>query len=196
MTDDRCKVCRTLGAWGRPWMEASLVARWRGEEGERMGYRRLARWLNATLLERAMERAGLPTAGDEAASRYDRLVGDDEDVSRGVREVLRDGGVPVDDLEADFVSYGVVRTHLLDCLDAERPERDPVDWETGAVDAARERAVERIHAAVRARFNKDRLAAGGLPDVDVTVTLTCPACGAQASALAALESGALCDCSP
>ena len=195
MTDDRCKVCRTLSAWGRPWMEESLVARWRGEEGERMGYRRLARWLNATLLEQAMERAGLPTAGDEAASRYDRLVGDDEDVARGVREVLQDGGVPVDDLAADFVSYGVVRTHLLECLEAERPERDPDDWEADAVAAARKRALEQVYAAVRARFNKDRLAAGGVPDVDVAVTLTCPACGVQASAVEALNSRMLCDCS-
>lgn len=195
MTDDRCKVCRTLGAWGRPWMEKSLVARWRGEEGERLGYRRLARWLNATLLERAMERAGLPTAGDEAASRYDRLVGDDEDVSRGVREVLRDGGVPVDDLEADFVSYGVVRTHLQRCLDAERPSEPAVrNWEADAVESARRRAEERVFAAVRARYNKGLLAADDVPEVTVAVTLTCPACGTTVAADDAIASESVCDC--
>jgi hypothetical protein len=198
MSDDRCKVCTTLKTWGRPWMEQSLVARWRGEEGEegeRMGYRRLAYWLNVSLLQRAMDRAGLPTAGNEAASRYDRLIGDDETVARGVREVLREGGVPIDDLERDFVSYGVVRTHLRDCLDLDRPTvQTGGDWEADAVEGARRRAEDRVFAAVRARYNKGRLEAGGLPEVDVAVTITCPVCGTTVPVDEAFEAGRLCDC--
>lgn len=194
MTEDGCKVCRTLNGHGRAWMEEELVGRWRGDEGERHGYRRLARWLNVTLLERAMERSGQATAGDEAASRYDRLTGDDEAVADGVRELLREGGVPIDDLEPAFVSYGVVRTHMLECLDAERPPSPTTDWEADAVATARSHATDRAGAAVRARFNKGRLAAGDVPDVEVTVTVRCPVCGESADAGDALDSGVLCDC--
>lgn len=196
MTKDGCKVCRTLESHGSEWIEGELVARWRGDDGDRLGYRRLARWLNVTLLERAMDRAGLPTAGGEAPSRYDRLTGDDDAVASGVREVLRGEGVPIDELESAFVSYGVVRTHLLDCLNVERPAEPSSAWEADAVAKAREQAAERAHAAVRARFNKDTLAAGGVPDVEVTITLTCPTCCESAVADDVLDSGVLCDCPP
>lgn len=194
MTEDGCKVCRSLDAHGSDWMEAELKRRWQGEDRERLGYRRCARWLNVTLLEHAMERAGMPTEGGEAASRYDRLAGDDDDVAAGVRRLLRDGGLPIDELESAFVSYGSVRTHLLDCLDAERPPEDSSDWEADAIDVARQQATERASAAVRARYNKGRLAAGGQPEVAVSISVRCPTCGTTADATEALDAGKLCSC--
>lgn len=194
MTDDSCKVCRTLEAHGGGWMEDALLAHWRGDDGNRLGYRRLAHWLNVRVLEREMERAGMPTAGDEAASKYDRLTGDDEAIARGVHEVLQAGGLPMADLERSFVSYGVVRTHLLDCLDAERPPEPTTSWEPETVSVAADQATTRTAAAVRAQYNKGELRAGGLPTVSVSISLTCPTCGTTTAATTALEDGAVCEC--
>jgi hypothetical protein len=112
MSDDGCKVCRVLERWGMERYDDRMVEQWRGPPEERLGYRKLAEWLNVTMLERGMDRSGMNTLGEEAESKYRRLTGDDETTAREVREDLRERGVPIDDLLADFVSYGVVRTHL------------------------------------------------------------------------------------
>jgi hypothetical protein len=194
MTEAGCKVCRVLERRGLTYLESDLLARWRGEDGKRMGYRRLADWLNAALLREAMGTAGLPTAGGEARSRYERLTGDDDAVAAAVADLLADGGVDVDALRSDFVSYGVVRTHLLDCLDASRPASEPSDWERAAVDRARRRAAGDAADALRSLVNKGGVAAGGDPEVTVSMQATCPACGASRPVEAVLDDGHLCDC--
>lgn len=193
MSEYGCKVCRVLDERDIDRLDRRLVERWRGDDGERLGYRRLATWLNVTLVRREMERAGLPTVGNEARSRYDRLTGDDPDVRAEVRRLLRTAGVPVEGLERDFVSYGVVRTHLRECLDAERDPDEPADWEADAVAYAREEATERVGAAVRSLARKDRLSVGD-PAVSVTVRVRCGRCGASRPASDAVRSGVVCEC--
>ena len=122
------------------------------------------------MLRREMDAAGMETLGEEGQSKYRRLTGDDPTVAAEVRQSLRDAGVPVDRLEDDFVSYGVVRTHLKECLDAER-EHTSGEWERDAIDIASEHAAEKVREAVRSLENKGELDAIGDVSVHVTVEL-------------------------
>lgn len=194
MSDHGCKVCRVLDDRELGRLDDELVGRWHGESGERMGYRRLADWLNATLLRREMERAGVATGGGEARSRYDRLTGDDEATAAAVTDLLRREGVAVDALRDDFVSYSVVRTHLQDCLDEEREPAPPAEWEAGRLEQLAAYTAAEASDAVRSLVNKGELEAGGDIEPEVTIRVTCTDCGAAVPIDDALAAGAFCDC--
>lgn len=170
MTRNGCKVCRVLDDHDMEHHESRLVEDWQADGPRRRGYRKLAEWLNVTMLRREMDAAGMETLGEEGQSKYRRLTGDDPTVAAEVRQSLRDAGVPVDRLEDDFVSYGVVRTHLKECLDAER-EHTSGEWERDAIDIASEHAAEKVREAVRSLENKGELDAIGDVSVHVTVEL-------------------------
>lgn len=187
MSDFGCKVCRVLADHDLEQYESRLVDQWTAEGPQRKGYRQLADWLNVTMLRREMDQAGLSTLGDEAASKYERLTGNDA-VAAEVRNVLRSEGVPIDHLEEDFVSYGVVRIHLTDCLGLER-EEEPSDWETEAIRKSREYAREKIAEAVQSLENKDKLDARGGITVHVDVELECQATHTRIPARVALRRG-------
>lgn len=195
MTEGSCKLCRVLSEWDMERYEDRLLRDWRGENGARKGYRTLAREINVTLLRREMDRAGVTTLANEADSKYDRLTGDDETVARETRRLLRNDGIPVDSLTSDFVSYGTVRTHLTECLDA---EYDPPDssgrWTTESIDIATENAREKVEQAVSALVNRDDLRVGGEATVEFDVTLTCSACQSRVDADRAIRRGYVCSC--
>ena len=193
MTDYGCKVCRVLDERGLNRLDEELVARWHGESSERMGYRRLADWLNTTLLRREMERAGVPTGGDEARSRYERLRGDD-DTADAVGDLLRREGVTVDSVREDFVSYSVVRTHLRDCLEEEREPSPPADWEVDRIAELEAYATAEAADAIRSLVNKGTLSAGGEVEPAVSIRVTCSSCGATVTVEEALSAGTFCDC--
>jgi len=174
MDEHGCKVCRVLNERNMERYESQLVERWQDDGAQRMGYRKLAKWLNVTILRREMDRAGLSTLGNEATSKYERLRGDDETVAAEVRNDLRTAGVPVDDVESDFVSYGVVRTHLKECLGEDR-EFESRDWESDAIEIARDHGREKIGEAVGALQRKGNLDAVGEITIHVDVELECEA---------------------
>lgn len=173
MIGNGCKVCRVLDERDMGGYDERLAERWRAEGPNRMGYRALATWLNTTMLRREMDAAGLSTLGDEAESRYERLTTEDETVASEVRSTFRTEGVPIDDLVDDFVSYGVVRTHLLECLDLDRPEQSPSDWEKDALSITRQHAESKASEAVTSLVNKGAIRAAGSIDVSVSIELEC-----------------------
>jgi hypothetical protein len=192
MTEYGCKVCRVLDERDLEELNPELVARWTGETGERMGYRRLADWLNTAMLRRELEIVGLPTGGGEARSRYERLR--DEETAPAVERLLRENGVAVDALVDDFVSYSVLRTHLTDCLEAERDPTPSSDWEAERLENLEAYAESEARDAVRSLVNKGRLEAGGDVEVAATLTVRCSACGTARSVGAALSAARFCDC--
>lgn len=195
MSEYGCKVCRVLSERDLDHLDDELVARWQGDGYERMGYRRLATWLNVSLLRREMDRAGVPTIGGEARSRYERLTDEDPRTAAEVHDLLRTAGIPVDDLERDFVSYGVVRTHLLECLDLEiDQEHSNGDWGADTLAYLREDATEKATDAVRSLVRNDRVAVGAGPTVSISIDLECEQCGAVRPASEALNAGAVCSC--
>ena len=174
MSEYGCKVCRVLDEYGMERYEEQLLEQWQADPPQRKGYRQLAEWFNTLMLRREMDRAGLSTLGGEAESKYERLRGDGtlaEEVATG----LSNAGVPIAQLRDDFVSYGVVRTHLTECLGAEI-DLPSGDWEQEALEISRRHAATKVEEAVRSLRNKGRLAAGGDVDVSVTVELECEHC--------------------
>lgn len=191
MSEYGCKVCRVLADHDLEDHEEKLLEQWLAEGSQRKGYRQLAEWLNVTLLRRAMDREGLSTLGDEAASKYERLRAEDRAVAEEVRTDLANAGVDIDHLEADFVSYGVVRTHLKECLDAER-EHEPSDWEEESIRIAADRTREKVAEAIRSLNNKGDLAAGGDISVNVRIELECENCFTRVPVDRAIRRGHVC----
>jgi hypothetical protein len=192
-SDGGCKVCRVLDERGLDGYDDRLLSQWRGESGQRKGYRQLATWLNVTLLRREMDEVGLPTLGDEAASKYERLQGDGASAHE-VEVMLEREGIDVAGLRTDFVSYGVVRTHLTQCLDAAYEDDSAGDWEREAIDIARDRAREKVGEAVRSLRNKGRLEGGDDLAVDLDVAIGCEDCDTRLPLGRALRRGRVCDC--
>lgn len=193
MTEHGCKVCRVLDEYGLRRYEDRLVEQWTDDSSNRKGYRALAKDLNVTLLRNEMDRAGLETLGEEALSKYERLR-DDTVTATEVRNILLQEGVPVERLEDDFVSYGVVRTHLVECLDLE-PPRASGDWERDAIAIAADRAEEKASEAVRSLLNKDALAVGDDASVHASIEVECEACHTRVPVERALRRGHVCQCS-
>lgn len=192
MTEHGCKVCRVLNERGMERYEDQLVDQWQAEAPERKGYRQLAEWLNITMLRREMDRAGLSTLGQEAASKYERLRKADESVTEEVAAGLSSAGVDVEGIRSDFVSYGVVRTHLRECLDL-KYTAESGDWEAETIEMARDYATKKISEAVRSLSNKEELEGGEL-GVNVSVAIECETCHATVPVDRAVRRGYICDC--
>lgn len=192
MSEYGCKVCRVLDERGMGRYEDRLVEQWQADPPKRKGYRQLATWFNVLMLRREMERAGLSTLGDEAESKYERLTADDSAIAAEVRDGLRNNGIDVDSLESDFVSYGVIGTHLKECLEQER-ETTSTEWEPEAIEIARSHAEGKVSEAVRSLLNKERLLSEGDVSVRVSVELECEECHTRIPAERALRRGYICD---
>jgi hypothetical protein len=89
-----------------------------------------------------------------------------------VRQILRRNGLPIEQIEADFVSYGVVGTHLTECLDEEY-EQESTDWERDAIERAIDHATTKITEAVQAAVSNGKLEAVGEVSVDMSIELEC-----------------------
>nr|WP_254525727.1 rod-determining factor RdfA [Natrinema caseinilyticum] len=172
--------------------EEQLLEQWQADPPQRKGYRQLAEWFNTLMLRREMDRAGLSTLGDEAESKYERLRAD-ETIAEEVATELANAGVPIDRLRNDFVSYGVIRTHLKECLDSD-VELSSGEWEQDAIEIARDHAGSKISEAVRSLTNKGQLTASGDIAVSVTAELECENCHARVPADRAIRRGYVCRC--
>ncbi|WP_340681204.1 rod-determining factor RdfA [Natrinema caseinilyticum] len=192
MSEYGCKVCRILDEYGMKRYEEQLLEQWQADPPQRKGYRQLAEWFNTLMLRREMDRAGLSTLGDEAESKYERLRAD-ETIAEEVATELANAGVPIDRLRNDFVSYGVIRTHLKECLDSD-VELSSGEWEQDAIEIARDHAGSKISEAVRSLTNKGQLTASGDIAVSVTAELECENCHARVPADRAIRRGYVCRC--
>lgn len=192
MSEYECKVCRVLEERNMQRYEDRLVDQWQAEGPERKGYRQLAVWLNVTMLRREMDRAGLSTLGQEAASKYERLHSTDESVAQEVAVGLSSEGIDIERLREDFVSYGVIRTHLRECLDLEYTAESG-DWEADTIEMARDYAERKISEAVRSLSNKGQLKRDEI-EVDVSIDIECETCHAVIPIDRAMRRGYICDC--
>lgn len=192
MSEYGCKVCRVLDEYGMERYEEQLLEQWQADPPQRKGYRQLTEWFNTLMLRREMDRAGLSTLGDEAESKYERLRSD-EPIAEEVATELAKAGLPIDRLRDDFVSYGVIRTHLKECLDSD-VELSSGDWERDAIEISRDHAKSKITEAVRSLRNKGELTAGGDVTVSVSVEVECENCHARVPADRAIRRGYVCRC--
>lgn len=187
-----CKVCRVLEKHGNEEYDDRLLSQWTAPGPERKGYRQLARWLNVNLLRQRMDSVGMNTLGGEVESKYDRLRGADT-TAEELEQQLAAAGIDIEELTEDFVSYGVVRKHILECLDASR-EESSTEWEPRAIDIATDRAETKIGEAVRSLLNKGELRSSDDTAVHVETELECEHCHTRVPLARALRRGYVCGC--
>ncbi|MCU4751455.1 hypothetical protein OB919_05595 [Halobacteria archaeon AArc-curdl1] len=188
MSKGGCKVCRVRRAYDLSTLDETLLERWQRDE-DRYGYRRLATYINASILETELERAGLYTPETAATALYEGLANDDP----AVREQLEREELPLERLESDFVSFGVVRTHLQECLNAEWSGRErTTDWEQTTLETVVPRLLDRTHRALESLQRREELE---LPEaIELSMTVSCSSCGESASLESLLAEDAWCAC--
>lgn len=195
----QCKVGRGIEAFELSGLDDELARRWQGDGRDRQSLRELATYFNRELLRAAMDGAGSTPLDGEVANVY-RLLTDD-DVSSGVRTQTRrrlaDAGVPVEDVESQFVSHQTIHTHLTDCLGVSRDEEVADPAERRRADRDRIRALQTRTEVVTADTLERLRDADAVDlaefDVLVDVTVLCGSCGAQYDVADLLDAGG-CDC--
>lgn len=171
-----CKVGRVIDRYDLAGVGDELVRR-REEADESL--RGLAAFLNARLLERALERHADRQVLADPASVYERLTdGDDAGETAETRARLRSAGVPVDEVTDSFVSHQTVRSHLRTCLDMETGRSrateaedvaDLVEWARRRDEAVIDRAISRLRESGDLDI--------GEPNVIHSVRVICEDCG-------------------
>lgn len=199
---DGCKVDRSIEQYDLDAVEPrhasldrGLLARWRGEDGhDAVGYRRLTEWFNKRLLRRVFDEHGRDTLGDRVAHDHAALTGDDELRRHEVSESLRADGIDAGGIRSAMVSWGTMRTHLLDCLGGEKPT-DPsrTDWEHNSVEVATSVAREKAETALSSLASKDQISGVDRSSVSVQIQLQCEACPTRVPLDVALEQGYVCE---
>ncbi|MFC6873047.1 rod-determining factor RdfA [Halobellus marinus] len=198
-TDNRpsSKVARLIGEYDLDGLGDELEARWTGDGVERTSLRDLADYFNERLLEQALLDAGMSALESDVSTTYQNLT--DDDVSPGVRTDARNrleaGGVDVDKLESDFVSYQAIRSYLTDYRDAEYrrlSDEEKVEKDLQSI----QRLMTRTLSVTEERIEK--LRETGRVDVEefevlLDVQVLCQSCGEQYSISEFLESRG-CEC--
>lgn len=178
-----CKVGRVGDRYGLDGLDEELVDHWTDRSDDRYSTRELAELVNQRILRTALDDAGLDYKEGEVANTY-RLLTDD-DVSSGTRvqtrkELERDG-VPIDEVEGDFVSHQTVYNHLTNCLEAslEPPsDEERLERSRDKLGALRNRTGAVTEDTIAQLERNDVLDIGDF-DVLVSVTVTCKECRQQ-----------------
>lgn len=192
-----CKIGRVTEEYDLTGLNGELITYWVGDGDEQRSTRELATYVNHRILGETLTNAGIPPRKGEVENTYHLLT--DDDVSSGTRvqtrnELQRDG-VPVEQVESDFVSHQTVYNHLTDCLET--------SIETPSDEERLERTEEKLGALQNrteavTSDNVDRLKRTGILEigefnVNVSVTVTCENCFQEYTIRELLENGS-CDC--
>lgn len=186
-----CKVGRGARKYGLSELDAELRRRHEADAS----LRDLEAFVNHAILERAIHDADIDVVGS-VDSVLETLTSADASAGRRTetRSRLAGGGVDVEAIESDFVSYQTVRTHLRDCLGidtANRGEftvddaRGTIEWSRSRNRAVIERTLERLRRA-------GTLDTGPL-ELSELVRVTCSDCGGTYP-LATVLSNRRCEC--
>lgn len=170
-----------------------LEALWTAEGEERESLRTLADRFNRRLLESRVDDAGLSTLDGEVTNLY-RLLTSDE-VSSGMRtearKRLEQGGIDVDRLEREFVSYQAMRTYLKEYRGASydgEPGRTRVRNEIESIQRLRSRIRSVAETSLVGLRRTGRLSLGEFR-LFVEVDVLCEDCNTQYGLVELLERG-------
>lgn len=175
-------------------LDDELLARWRGEAGyAEHGYRSLATWFNTELLGHVYSQHDRETLATRVEDEYETLEEGDELPRQELLDDLAYDGIDGERLCGEMVSWSTVRTHLTECLDAEK-EREPArtNWEAESIEYAKARLLEKVSDALRSHENKGEIADGTEADASVQVRLACPECPTRVTLSEALQQGYVC----
>ena len=194
---NRSKIERAITKYDLHDIDEELASLWTDEAEERYGLRELARYFNHRVLRAAMEDAGMDSLDGEVENLY-RLLTSDEN-SQGAlveaRKHLERGGIDVDDLTEDFVSYQSINRYLKGPLGLEYSSAETDRGKTAADSIAtlQNRAVAVTEKSLRQLRDSGELTLGDF-DVFVDVTVTCTDCGETTTVRELLDEGG-CRCS-
>lgn len=198
---DGCKLDLVVERYGVDTADArfesldeELLARWKGESGfSEHGYRSLATWFNKQVLKAVYEDHGRETLGSRLDDEFQTLTEGAELQREELLDDLSDDGIDGERVESDMVSWSTVRTHLQDCLDAEKAQQEAqTEWEKRSVEYAEQRLLEKVSDALRSYQNKGEIVDGADADASVQIRLACPECPTRVSLSEALEQGYVC----
>jgi hypothetical protein len=192
----RTKLERVCEEYDLPNLGDELEDRWTRPTEERDSLRELADIVNRRVLEAAMSSSDLELV-DGMVANYYRLLTDD-DVSRGdkveVETLLKQNGVDVESVLADFVSHQTVHNYLTEEREASFtiPETDPQETDLQSIARLR----NRIEGVVDDKVGRRR-DAGDIQiesyEVLVNVSIICDRCGRESSIETLLTQGG-CNC--
>lgn len=157
--------------------------------------RDLAAYINQRILECALTAANVSVVGD-VESIYETLRGDEISVGQRAEMSARleRRGVPIEEVEDDFVSHQTVSEYLNDCLDIDTSQRQPLttDEAIDTIEWANARGTAVIERTLTRLANAGEVTTA---DVSVSSTLhvTCEQCGDVYRLYDFLEQGG-CDC--
>lgn len=181
-----CKVGRSIEKYNLVGLNEELARRHADEDAS---LRDLAAFVNQRILATAIAEAGSLDAetevfgamdSDEAVRRiYARLTDETTPIEREtrVRMRLKQDGIEIDRIEADWVTHPTIRTHLRSCLGHDTspsPGIDPegahqtIEWARSRCRGVVERTIERLQASNHVSITR--------PDVAVTIRITCMEC--------------------
>ncbi|SEH18198.1 hypothetical protein SAMN04487967_3738 [Natronorubrum sediminis] len=192
-----CKLGRVAAEYELSSLNSDLVMYWVGDGDEQLSTRQLATHVNQQILEAGLEDTGIVPKDGEVENTY-RLLTDD-DVSSGTRvqtrNELRRDGVPIDDVESNFVSHQTVYNHLTNCLEAELDtpsDEERVEQSTNKLGALQNRTAA-VTTDTVAQLKRNDIVDIGEFTVTVSVTVTCEEC-LQEYPIRTLFEERSCDC--
>lgn len=192
----RSKVVELIDRYDLAGIGGNLEAAWLGEGRERESLRELADKFNRALLVAAVREAEMDVIDGEPANFYRLLTADDVSAGQRVeaRNRLERGGVDIDQLESDFVSYQAIRHYLTEVRDAsyEREDAEQVESEQDTIGRLQSRVETVVRDTVDRLRNAGRVAIGEYR-VFVTVDILCQECSRRYSVTELLRAGS-CDC--
>lgn len=195
-----CKVDTAIERYGLEdpqydSVDEGLLARWLGEDGHgEHGYRTLTAWFNKRVLRTAYEDHGRKSLGNRIEADYEALTGDDELVRQEVEADIRADGIDVAELTGSLVSWGTMRTHLTECLDAEKSTASgSSDWQRDAIEMARSFATEKVEGALSSLATDGEFDGADDVSVDVEVRLRCDECPTVVPFDVAVRRGYVCE---
>lgn len=197
MGSGRSKVARLIDAYDLGTIGAELEAAWLGEGQERQSLRDLADRFNQALLVTALREAEMDVIDGEPANFYRLLTADDVSAGQRIeaRNRLERGGVDVDRLEDEFVTYQAIRHYLTEVRGVSyEPETgsNQVERERGTIDRLRSRVETIVRDTVDRLDTADKLSIGEYR-VFVSIDIRCQDCGTRYSISDLLNRGG-CDC--
>jgi DNA-binding transcriptional ArsR family regulator len=191
-----CKVGTVADHWGVPEIHDKLATRWTDED---CSVRDLTDQFNRRLLRAGFEQSDRIPIDGEIENLYRVLTAEDIDAGARTqaREQLRQDGIPIEEIESQFVSHQTVYRHLRNCLDLSRDsEAETADerierWRD-RIDALRARTAAVTDRGVSQLASQDAID-GEEFDVLVEITVVCSDCG-QFYELGELLDDGGCDC--
>lgn len=176
-------------------VDDGLLARWLGEDGHNEhGYRTLTTWFNKRVLRTVYEDHGRKSLGNRIEADYEALNSDDELVRQEVESDIRADGIDVAELSGNLISWGTMRKHLKECLDAEKPtESSTSDWQRDTIEMARSFAAEKADQALSSLSNDGDFEGADGVSVDVEVRLQCDECPTSVPFDVAIRRGYVCE---